>query len=291
MIGSIIGDIAGAPYEMDKLTVDSRDYRPLFQGDLSKFTDDTNLTIAVADAILSEQPFREKILEWYKKNPDRGYGSGFKKWAEAGGKTVNASWANGAAMRVSPIALFASGLLEADEREKIVPQPFASKMVWAMEKTYASVFPTHNTGEARRGAGAIVMASLMASERNEEGRVFDKHDIRDTIQRLFKYELLASIDHIREYWDKRNIRCNITVPQALICFLESENFDDCIRAAVYTKGDTDTIAAMAGGIAENYYGVESINKNHLKAVKTRLQPEMIDIINKCYARVGKKLTW
>lgn len=292
MIGSIIGDIAGAPYEGDRLTVDRPDYRPFFLDQLSKFTDDTNLTIAVADAILSQTCFRDKILEWYKKNPDLGYGSGFKKWAENGGIVINDSYANGGVMRVSPITLFALALQEPNREGKMVNEPFSSKLMWAMDMGYASSYFTHNTGEARRGVGALITASMMAGQRLADGsRVYTKKQIHETIELLFDYNLNTTVSIIRNWGDKRNIRCNITVPQALICFLESLDFEHCIRLSVYSKGDVDTVAAMAGGIAEQWYGVESISPDILAETKARLQPEMIDIVNKSYAHVGKTLNW
>ena len=96
------------------------------------------------------------------------------------------------------------------------------------------------------------------------------------------------MEDVRNNWSKRDIRCNIAAPQALICFFESTDFESAIRNAVYSKGDVDTIAAIAGGIAEFYYGVETISPEILAETKARLQPEMIDIINKCY---DGKLKW
>lgn len=272
MIGSIIGDIAGAPYEGDRLVQNKRDYRPFFLNDLAKFTDDTNLTIAVADAILNNVPFEQKYLEWYKKNPNLGYGSSFKEWAEKGGGYENDSWANGAAMRVSPIVL---AFIQHE-------QPFEEKYQIMVQKTLESVNPTHNCKEARKGAVAIVTAMLLAA------RKYNKAFIKSLISDLTGYDLTPTVEEIRETWPKRDIRCNITVPQALICFLESKNFEDAIRLSIYSKGDTDTIAAMAGGIAEWYYGVESIDPAILAETKIRLQPEMIEIINQCY---NGKLKW
>jgi ADP-ribosylglycohydrolase len=278
MIGSIIGDIAGAPYEGDKLGQDKRDYRPFFLNGLAKFTDDTNLTIAVADAILNGKSFAEKYLEWYKKNPNLGYGSGFREWAEKGGLDVGESWANGAAMRVSSIPLLASRL----------PLPFDGQMGWALTKAMESTVPTHNCSEARNGAMSLVMAGLMAGRREDGKRVYDKTAIKDMVVKLAGYDVTADVETVHNTWDKREIRCDVTVPQALICFLESEDFEDCIRLSVYSKGDVDTIAAMAGGIAEQYYGVESINPGILAETKMRLQPEMIDIVNRCY---NNELKW
>lgn len=266
MIGSIIGDIAGAPYEMDKLGQDRKDYRPFFLNGLAKFTDDTNLTIAVADALLTGTSFAQKYLEWHKKNPDLGYGSSFKAWAEKGGTYINDSRGDGAAMRVSPIALFSwkqAGGLE-------------SKFTWAMQAAIRSAEPTHNCLEGYNGAKAVVAGMILAADKAT------KEEIRETIEKMSGYDLSATVDEVREKWSKRDIRCNITVPQAFICFLESKDFEDAIRLSVYSKGDVDTIAAIAGGLAESFYGVDSISPEILAETKLRLQPEMIGIIDKMY---------
>lgn len=266
MIGAIIGDIAGAPYESDKLGQDKRDYRPFFLNGLAKFTDDTNLTIAVADALLSDQPYHVKFLEWYKKNPDLGYGSSFKEWVGKGGNYQNDSRGNGAVMRISPIAFFAMKMAAGIE----------DQLTWAYEQVAESTKMTHNTAEARNGALAAVTAMIMA------GNGLDKEEIRRVVGDLAKYDLSVPLETVRNEWTKRDIRCDITVPQSLIAFLESTDFESAVRNAVYSKGDTDTIAAIAGAIAEYYYGVNSINSGILAETKLRLQPEMIKIVDACY---------
>lgn len=278
MIGSIIGDIAGSPYEGDRLGQDRRDYRPFFLNQLAKFTDDTNLTIAVADAIIHNLPFEQKFVEWYKKNPNLGYGSAFREWAEKGGGYINESRGNGAAMRVGAIPLLA----------RRIPASFEDQMAWALQIAAESTVPTHNCAESRNGALSIVLASMMAAERENGQHKYEKSVIKDTVIQLTGYDLTASVEEVRNTWEKRDIRCDITVPQALICFFESESFEDCVRLAVYSKGDVDTIAAMAGGIAEWWYDLGSINPEILAAAKLRLQPEMISIIEQCY---NGKLVW
>lgn len=278
MIGAIIGDIAGAPYEGDRLVQDKRDYRPFYLNGLAKFTDDTNLTIAVADSLLTGVPFEQKFIEWYKKNPDLGYGSSFKEWAGKGGGYQNESRGDGAAMRVSSIALFASklGYSQSDTYWTPAECSFEEKWEWALRIAAESTKPTHNCPEARNGAMAVVTAGLLASMK------LSKEKIKEIVINLSGYNLDASVEEIRETWTKRDIRCDIVVPQALICFLESKDFEDCIRLSVYSKGDVDTVAAIAGGIAEQFYGVDSINPGILVETKLRLKPDMIDIVNKCY---------
>jgi ADP-ribosylglycohydrolase len=278
MIGSIIGDIAGAPYEGDRLVQDKRDYRPFFLNGLAKYTDDTNLTIALADSILTNVPFEQKLLEWYKKNPELGYGSSFKEWAGKGGGYQNESRGNGAAMRVSSIPLFANRI----HTSSTGLAQFEERLEWALKKAVESTLPTHNCAEARNGAMSVVATMMLAGYRQNGERVYTKDNIREIVSKLSGYDLTASIEEVREKWSKRDIRCDITVPQAIICFLNGMNFEDTIRLSVYSKGDVDTIAAIAGGMAEQFYGVESINPGILVETRMRLQPEMAAIVNACY---------
>lgn len=289
MIGAIIGDIAGCPFEADKLTQDKRDYRPFFLHGLAKFTDDTNLTIAVADALLTNTPYHVKFMEWYKRNPNLGYGSSFVEWAEKGGTYANESRGNGAVMRVSPVALWALRREFANDKGEVVPMTVEDQLQWAYKEAVDSTKMTHNCEEARNGALAAVTAMVMAGQRTEKGeRVYDKAEIQLVVSQLSGYDLTPDVETVRNEWTKRDIRCDITVPQALICFLESTSFEDAVRLSVYSKGDVDTIAAIAGAIAEHYYGVDSINPGILAETKLRLQPEMIDIVNKAY---GNTLKW
>jgi ADP-ribosylglycohydrolase len=289
MIGAIIGDIAGAPYEMDKLGQDKRDYRPFFLNGLAKFTDDTNLTIAIADAILNNVPFKDKFIEWHTKNPDLGYGSSFKEWAEKGGNYVNESRGDGAIMRISPVVIFAQKLGYENLKGEWIHETLERKLEWALRKAVETTEPTHNCAEARNGAMAIVTAMILAAARNDKGENWGtKEEILEEVSTFSKYDLSADLETVRNTWTKRDIRCDITAPQALIAFRESTDFESAIRNSVYSKGDVDTIAAIAGGIAEWYYGVDSISAEILAETKARLQPEMIAIIDKCY---DGKLKW
>lgn len=285
MIGTIIGDIVGSPYEGDRLVQDTPHFNPLFLGGLSKFTDDTNLTIAVADAILNNLSFENAFIKWYKKYPNLGYGSSFNEWAEKGGGYTNESRGNGAAMRVSSIPLLAQTLPD------ISNFSFIEKMKWVTDITLKSTEPSHNCEEAKTGALAVTMACMLASSRDANNKPYTKNELRILLTNSTGYELCnesLTVEVIRNEWSKRDIRCNITVPQALICFLESTSFEDCLRLAVYSKGDVDTIAAIAGGIAEWYYGVDSINPEILMETKIRLPNDMIEVINQAY---GNKLNW
>jgi len=288
MIGAIIGDIAGSPYEGDRLTVDRRDYHPFFLYGVAKFTDDTNLTIAVADSLLTGVPFHEKFIEWYKKNPNLGYGSSFVEWAEKGGNYKNDSRGNGAVMRISPIALWALNREFVNNEGNMVPMTIEDQLAWAYKQVSDSTEWTHNCEEARNGALAAVTAMIMAGYRTEKGDRYDKAEIQQTVSKLSGYDLTPDVETVRNEWSKRDVRCNITVPQALICFFESTSFEDAIRLSIYSKGDTDTVAAIAGAIAEHYYGVESINLGILAETKMRLPPEMVSIVDQSY---GGFLKW
>jgi ADP-ribosylglycohydrolase len=109
-----------------------------------------------------------------------------------------------------------------------------------------------------------------------------KQEIKSFIEGNYGHWLDSSIQQVRDTWDKRNIRCNITCAQSLICFLNSEDFESAIRLAVYSQGDCDTIAAIAGSVAESYYGIKAIPKWMIDEVKGRLPQEMIDLMNKFY---------
>jgi ADP-ribosylglycohydrolase len=231
MFGAICGDVVASIYESPMFGVESLDF-PLFVG-AARFTDDTVLTVALADAILSNTPYEEKIKEWHDKYPNSGYGSRFVEWAENFGpnnKIVNDSYSNGAMMRVSPIGYAFDTLDQVDKEAE------------------RSVAFTHNNDEARRGAKAIANAVFLA----RKGRT--KQYIQRFIEEKFGYDLNYRVQHVRDHFDKRTIRCDVTGPQALIVFLESTGFENTIRNAIYSRGDCDTISAIACSIAYPFYG-------------------------------------
>ena len=234
MIGSIIGDICGYPYQSWLMTYIDMN-TPIINYSCRP-TDDSVLTIAVADAlltkksILSPETFREKYLEWFNKYPDAGYGPGFYEWAENGGKEEGKSNANGAAMRISPVGW----LINDDER---------------LMCSNTATTPTHNTEEAKRGASSIAYAISMY----QHGWWTTKEQLLQKFKETYHKDLVGRSIEEMLHWDKTTCRCDVTVPQALNCFLLSDNYEDCIRKSLYSQGDVDTIACMAGGIAEAYY--------------------------------------
>ena len=275
MIGAIIGDIVGSPYEGSSLNwVDDKNF-PLFAKEWSRFTDDTVLTCATADAILSVimpnsvnimglPGFGSSYKMWALKYPNRGYGSSFQEWVDTKDSEhyiVNKSYANGCMMRCSPIGLYYDDLEECQFHAK------------------RSIEYTHNSPEASRGVQSIVSAIHMALHGHT------KLQIQAYVEENFGHMLDLTVEQWRIH-PKPNIRCNITAPQALVCFMESTDYESAIRNAVYTKGDTDTIAAIAGSIAEAYYGIRSIPQFAIDEMKQRISPEMIDVINEFYTHLG-----
>ena len=275
MVGAIIGDIVGSPYEGSHMNwVDDKNF-PLFAKQWSRFTDDTVLTCATADAILHPAyeetswknvfeawpDFSLRYLQWANSYPKRGYGSGFQEWVNSGEIGIKKSYANGCMMRCSPIALYYETL------------DTANRMA------LKSIAATHASPEAARGVQSIVSAIHMALHGHT------KLQIQAYVEENFGHMLDLTVEQWRIH-PKPNIRCNITAPQSLVCFMESADYESAIRNAVYTKGDTDTIAAIAGSIAEAYYGVRSIPQFAIDEMKTRISPEMIDIINEFYQAIG-----
>ncbi|MCH8312080.1 MAG: ADP-ribosylglycohydrolase family protein [Nitrospinae bacterium] len=224
MIGAIAGDIIGSVYEYNNIK--TTDF-PLFQNE-STFTDDTVLTVALADSILHGVDSAKKYQEYYNLYPHAGYGPGFSRWASSASTKPYNSWGNGSAMRVSPIGFAYESLEE----------------VLDMAKKSAEV--THNHEEGIKGAQATACSVFLA----RTGK--NKDFIRDTIRDSFSYSLDEPLASIREHYTF-DPSCQGTVPQAITAFLESENYEDAIRKAISIGGDSDTIACITGGIAQAFY--------------------------------------
>ncbi len=236
MYGAILGDMIGAPYEFDK-GGKTKDF-PLFSKG-SQFTDDTVMTIAVAEALLDTMGQPDEVVKdavvrsmqkWGNKYPHTGYGGRFRGWLRSHNPKPYGSYGNGSAMRVSAAGWIANDL---ETTRKIAR--------WTAEVT-------HNHPEGIKGAEAIASAIFLA-------RSFKtKDEIKDYIIREFGYDLSRTCDKIRPHY-KFDVSCQGSVPEAIIAFLEGTDFEDVIRNAVSLGGDSDTIAAMAGSIAEAFYGV------------------------------------
>ena len=225
MIGAVAGDIVGSSFERNNPKTKTFE---LF-GPGCRFTDDTVLTVALADSILTGEEYAKNLKAYARRYPDAGYGRGFARWAASDGTGPYGSWGNGAAMRTSPVG-HAFGDLET---------------VLAKAEEYAAA--THNHPDGIRGAQATSAAIFLG--RTGKG----KEEIRAFVERRFGYDLGMHVDEIRQ-GHAFDGSCRGTVPQAIRSFLDSADYEDAVRTAVSLGGDSDTLACIAGGIAEAFYG-------------------------------------
>lgn len=225
MIGAIVGDIIGSPYELNNIR--HTDF-PLF-GPHSRFTDDTVLTVAVADVLLNGGNYHTVLQDYTRRYADAGFSKRFWTWALEMDPEPLASFGNGSAMRVSPIAW-------AFDDEATV-----------LAEAERSALPSHSHPEGVKGAQAVALAVFLARTGNT------KEQIRESVAQRFNYDLGRSLEDIRPTYGF-DATCQGSVPQALIAFLESESYEDAVRKAISMGGDSDTIACMAGSVAEAYYG-------------------------------------
>ncbi|MHC4270681.1 MAG: ADP-ribosylglycohydrolase family protein [Planctomycetota bacterium] len=247
MLGAIAGDIIGSVYEVWRIKTTEF---PLFKR-RSRFTDDTVLTVAVAWAILQDEDYAVALRKFGRRYPLAGYGARFTLWLLTNMGPYN-SWGNGSAMRVSPVG-FAFDTIEE---------------VLAQAEKSASV--THNHPEGIKGAQATALALFLC----RKGAA--KNEIKQEITQRFNYDLSLSVDEIRPEY-RFDPSCQGTVPQAITCFLESENFEDAVRKAISLGGDSDTIGCVTGGIAQAYY--KEIPKHIISKVRQRLPEEFLRIID------------
>lgn len=229
MLGAIIGDIIGSFYERNN--VKTKDF-DLFPKEAT-FTDDTVMTLAVAKWLVEDKSHTEaglvKIMqELGRKYLNAGYGGHFYEWILSDDPLPYNSWGNGAAMRVSPVGLYAKSLEE----------------TLMLAKISANV--THNHPEGIRGAQAIAAAVFLNRTDYSQLKV-RQNNIKNYIQHTFGYNLDRSLDDIRATY-KFDVSCQGSVPEAIIAFLESKNLQDCVRNAISIGGDSDTIAAIACSI-------------------------------------------
>jgi ADP-ribosylglycohydrolase len=225
MLGAIAGDVIGSVHEHSGTKTKNF---PLFV-EASQFTDDTILTVAVAERLLRGGSYVDWYHEYFHAYPEAGYGSSFIHWAEHRCREPYYSWGNGAAMRVSPIGIACNTL------EEVLAQARASAEV------------THNHPEGIRGAQATAAAVFLARSG------YTKADIKTYIEQEFGYCLSERLDDIREHYCF-DVSCQGSVPQSIIAFLEADGFEDAVRNAISLGGDADTMACIAGGIAEAFFG-------------------------------------
>lgn len=255
LLGAIAGDVIGSVYEANP--VKQLDFR-LFYG-YSIFTDDTVLTLAVADWLLSKVNLAETLQRYGRKYAYAGYGGSFRKWMMSPNPQPYNSWGNGSAMRVSPVGWFFETLDE----------------TLAVAKESAEV--THNHPEGIKGAQAVAASIYLA----RTGK--PKQEIKDYVIDTFGYDLNRTCDEIRPDYPFE-VSCQASVPEAIIAFLDSTDFESTIRLAVSLGGDSDTQACIAGSIAEAFYG--GVPEPIVIEVLKRLPQELKDVL----MRFGSKLS-
>ena len=259
MYGAITGDIIGSQFEFDKGNK-SREFE-LF-GKRCKFTDDTVMTIAVAEALMDagrdadEKTIKDKLItslkSWGQRYPHAGYGNRFKAWVLSGKSEPYGSYGNGSAMRVSAVGWLYDSLKRTRQMAR-----------WTAEVT-------HNHPEGIKGAEATASAIFLARTGHS------KEEIRNYIVREFGYDLSRTCDQIRPGY-YHNESCQKTVPEAITAFLEGTDFEDVIRTAVSLGGDCDTLTCIASSIAEAFYGVPAIL---MAECKSRLPEDMLYILGR-----------
>jgi len=225
MLGAIAGDIIGSVHE--HLGTKSTDFE-LFVAD-SRFTDDTVLAVAVADCLLNGLDYVDAFHEYFFAYPNAGYGLGFFDWASSGSRDPYNSYGNGSAMRVAPVGH------AFDSLDEVLAEAARSAEV------------THNHPEGIKGAQATAAAVFMGREGDSKNRI--KH----SLEQMFGYDLSRRLGAIRPTY-RFDVSCQGTVPQAIIAFLESDDYEDAVRKAISLGGDADTLACITGAVADAHYG-------------------------------------
>lgn len=249
MIGAIAGDIIGSIYE--RRPIKTKEF-PLFSP-FCRFTDDTVLTVAVAEAIMTGRSYLEAVREIGRRYPDAGYGGTFIRWLHAASSEPYNSWGNGSAMRVSPVG-FAF-----DSQEDVLREAALSAEI------------THDHPEGIKGAQATALAVFMARTGQS------KDEMRAEIAARFRYNLDRSVDSIRPGY-AFDVSCQGTVPEAIVAFLDSTSYEDAVRSAISLGGDSDTLACITGAIAEAFYG--GVPREIQDRAEQHLPPDLREITNR-----------
>ena len=247
MIGAIAGDMIGSPYEA----------RPIkhkdFELRVASFTDDTVLTVAVAKAILDGGGYGDSIKRFAQEYHSLPYGGSFRRWMWSWENKPYNSFGNGSAMRVSPVGF-------AFETENEV-----------LEQAKRSAEVSHNHPEGIKGAQATALSVFLA--RKGEG----KEAIRTEIAGRFGYDLSRTVDEIRPGY-RFDVSCQGSVPESIVAFLDSDSWKDAVKNAVSLGGDADTMACIAGGIAQAYY--KEIPGNIVSQVRQSLTPDLLKVVDR-----------
>lgn len=255
MFGAMAGDVIGSVFEWNKTK--EVDFELFSKA--TNFTDDSVLTAATAFAITNEFDYGKTYKRFGQDYPDRGYGRRFKEWLKEDKNEPYDSWGNGSAMRVSPI-----GYAFNTEEEVLTQAKLSAEC-------------THNHEEGVKGARATALAIFMARTGSS------KEEIRTKISGMFNYDLDRTVDEIRPNYQFET-SCQHTVPEAIIAFLDSTDFENAIRLAISFGGDADTLACITGGISEAFY--RDLPKHIIEQVWDKLPTQFKAIIKRFYADYG-----
>ena len=247
MLGAIAGDMIGSPYEAQPIK--TKEF-PLFHS-RSTFTDDTVLTIAIGRAIMQARDYAQVVREVGRRYPGAGYGGWFRRWLSSDDAGPYGSWGNGSAMRVSPVGW------AFDSLERVLAEAEATAAI------------THDHLEGIKGAQATALAVFGARSNWSASRM------REEITSRFAYELADNVDEIRPDYGF-DVSCMGTVPPAIVCYLDAQDYEDAVRNAVSLGGDSDTLACIAGGIAEAGFG--GVPEQIRREVEARLPEELLQTV-------------
>lgn len=249
MLGGIIGDIVGSRFEWNNHRSEDFD----FISEKCFFTDDTVLTIATADCLLSAGDYSSIYQTYARRYPNSGYGGRFRVWMNSDSPKPYRSFGNGSAMRVSPVGWFFPDLES------------------TLKEARRSAEVTHDHREGIKGAESIAAAIFLARSKRS------KQEIRSYIESNFQYNLDFSLQELQRSYEFDET-CQGSVPQSIYCFLISSSFEDAIRKSISIGGDSDTIACITGSIAEAFYG--EIPKDYIMKAKNLLKSELKEVLEK-----------
>ena len=249
LMGAICGDIMGSPYEYWRSRTKKYDFNPF--PPRARFTDDSVMSIAVADWIMHGGNLSKVMQKWGHRYPNAGFGGMFRMWLSAPEPQPYNSFGNGSAMRVSPVGCAFNTLED------------------TLQKAKESAEVTHNHPEGIKGAQATAASIFMA--RNGAS----KEEIKKYVSETFGYDLNRTCDQIKPGYEF-DVTCQGSIPESIICFLESKDYEDCVRLAISMGGDADTMGAIAGSIAATYY--EEIPETILEKCRTKLPEDIKEII-------------
>ena len=256
MLGALIGDYVGSIYEMNNIR--SADFPFFSQG--CTFTDDSMMTVAIAEALLSDRDYAKSLRKWSNLYPDAGYGSRFLAWVKDPAATAYNSLANGSAMRVSPVGWLADSLEE------------------ALSLARDTAMPTHNHPEGVLGAQVVAGCIFLL----RQGK--SKDELRTWVESM-GYPMNHTIAQLHETY-RFDVTCRGSVPQAIQAFLEATDFESAIRLAISIGGDSDTLASIAGALAEVVYPIpEAMVAHVMDALKNHGPAAPYDVVHAFYLRM------